>query len=145
MIDFKKLNEKISNIQTINSSEIFMALPSKNAKYSYLRNIQSEVLYEWYEKRNLKDTIIKMNTGSGKTTVGLLILKSCLTEYVGHAAYVVPDNYLISQVLNEAQSLGINVVTSGNDPYFLSGTAILVINIQKLFNGKSVFWNAKFE
>lgn len=139
MIDFKKLSEKISNNQTINPSEIFMALPSKKAKYSYLRSVQAEVLDQWYEKRTSKDTIIKMNTGSGKTTVGLLILKSCLTEHGGHAAYVVPDNYLVSQVISEANSLGIDVVTSENDPYFLSGTAILVINIQKLFNGKSVF------
>jgi len=139
MIDFKKLSARISNNQTINPSEIFMALPSKNIKYSYLRNVQAEVLDQWFEQRTNKDNIIKMNTGSGKTTVALLILKSCLAEQNGHAAYVVPDNYLVKQVINEANGLGISVTTSEEDICFLSGDAILVINIQKLFNGKSVF------
>ena len=139
MIDFKKLSERISNNQTINPSEIFMALPLKNEKYSYLRSVQAEVLDQWFVKRMQKDTIIKMNTGSGKTTVALLILKSCLVEQGGHAAYVVPDNYLVNQVINEAKNLGIDVTDSEKDIDFLNGSAILVINIQKLFNGKSVF------
>lgn len=139
MIDFKKLSEKINNNQTINPSEIFMTLPSKNEKYSYLRNVQAEVLDQWFEQRTNKDSIIKMNTGSGKTTVALLILKSCLAEQSGHAAYVVPDNFLVNQVKNEAMALGIAVATSEEDSSFIMGEAILVINIQKLFNGKSVF------
>lgn len=139
MIDFKKLSERINNNQTINPSEIFMTLPFKNEKYSYLRNVQAEVLDQWFAQRTNKDNIIKMNTGSGKTTVGLLILKSCLGEQNGHAAYVVPDNYLVNQVKNEAMALGITVATSEEDISFIRGDAILIINIQKLFNGKSVF------
>lgn len=139
MIDFGKLSAQIQSGNTINPSEIFMALPSKDSKYSYLRNVQSEVLDQWFDHRNEKDTIIKMNTGSGKTTVALLILKSCLAEKGGQAAYIVPDNYLVNQVIQEADSLGIQVTKSEKDINFLSGDAILVINIQKLFNGKSVF------
>lgn len=139
MIDFSKLSAKINNSAVINPAEIFMALPSKAQKYAYLRNVQSEVLYQWFEQRDNKDTIIKMNTGSGKTTVALLILKSCLTEKHGQAAYVVPDNYLVGQVVAEAKDLGIAVTTSEKDLSFLQGEAILVINIQKLINGKSVF------
>lgn len=139
MIDFRKLSAQIQSGNTINPSEMFLALPSKAEKYSYLRNVQSEVLDQWFDIRNKKDTIIKMNTGSGKTTVALLILKSCLAEKGGHAAYVVPDNYLVNQVIREANDLGIQVTTSEKDINFLTGEAILVINIQKLFNGKSVF------
>ena len=40
-----------------------------------------------------------MNTGSGKTVVGLIMLQSCLNENKGPAIYVVPDNYLVNQVL----------------------------------------------
>ena len=139
MIDFGKLSAKINTGTTINPSEIFMTLPTKDAKYAYLRNVQSEVLDQWFEIRSNKDTIIKMNTGSGKTTVALLILKSCLSEKRGQAAYVVPDNYLVAQVQAEAKALGIPVTTSEQDISFIQGEAILVINIQKLFNGKSVF------
>ena len=42
-----------------------------------------------------------MNTGSGKTVVGLLILKSCLNEEKGPAVYVVPDSYLVKQVIRK--------------------------------------------
>ena len=139
MINFEKLSAQIKQVNTINPSEIFMALPEKDPKYAYLRNVQAEVLDQWFEKRAQKDSIIKMNTGSGKTTVALLILKSCLAENGGHAAYVVPDNYLVSQVIDEAKNLGINVTTSESDISFLDGSSILVINIQKLFNGMSVF------
>lgn len=55
------------------------------------------------------------------------------------AAYVVPDNFLVDQVIQEAAELGISVTSSEKDISFLRGEAILVINIQKLFNGKSVF------
>ncbi len=80
-----------------------------------------------------------MNTGSGKTVVGLLILKSCLNEKRGPAIYVAPDNYLVEQILAEAKNLGIETEKSEQSPRFLSGKAILVINIYKLINGKSVF------
>lgn len=43
----------------------------------------NQVLEQWFEKHASKDTIVKMNTGSGKTTVALLILKSCLAEKKG--------------------------------------------------------------
>lgn len=80
-----------------------------------------------------------MNTGSGKTVVGLLILKSCLNEGKSPAVYVCPDSYLVRQVVDAAKELGVEVTEDTNSPRFLSGKAILVINIYKLINGKSVF------
>lgn len=41
--------------------------------------------------------------------------------------------------MGEAHSLGIAVTEDEDDPAFLSGNAILVINIWKLVNGRSVF------
>lgn len=139
MIDFGKLSAQLNRGKIIDPAEIFMSLPSKNDKYSYLRSVQAEVLEQWYDCRDSNNNIIKMNTGSGKTTVALLILKSCLNECGGHAAYVVPDNYLVAQVIKEAMSLGIQVANTETDINFIQGEAILIINIQKLFNGKSVF------
>ncbi|MDY5252785.1 MAG: DEAD/DEAH box helicase family protein [Erysipelotrichaceae bacterium] len=139
MINFGKLSAQLHKGKIINPTEIFMSLPEKNTKYAYLRNVQAEVLDQWFQQRDSKDNIIKMNTGSGKTTVALLILKSCLNEHGGHAAYVVPDNYLVDQVITEAKELGIHATTSEKDMNFITGESILIINIQKLFNGKSVF------
>jgi len=128
-----------------------MALPKKERGYGYPRDVQTEVWKQWFEKRNEKNTIIKMNTGSGKTVVGLTILQSCLNEKKGPAVYIAPDNYLVQQVCSEAEKLGIRVASDiiddagerihkGEEDYlFLTGKAVFVTNIHKLINGKSVF------
>jgi hypothetical protein len=138
MIDFSKLGKKENN-SSIEPRDIFMSLPTKDKQYEYPRDVQSEVWKGWFENRNKKNTIIKMNTGSGKTVVGLTILKSCIEEGKGPAVYVVPDNYLVQQVCLEAEKLGINVVKDEDEYDFISKKAILVINIHKLVNGKSIF------
>lgn len=138
MIDFTQLG--INSIQKqINPRDIFMALTGKDAKYQYPRDVQGEVWKQWFNVRQNKDTIIKMNTGSGKTLVALLILQSCLNEGVGPALYVVPDKYLIEQVISQAKALGIKVTDTENDLDYQRKKAILVIGIQKLVNGKSIF------
>lgn len=137
-IDFSKIILGTQN-NDLEPRDIFMSLPSKDKKYEYPRDVQSDVWKKWFEQRQNKNNIIKMNTGSGKTTVGLLILKSCLNEGVGPAVYVVPDGYLVDQVCSEAQSLGIETSTDEKDLGFIRNQSILVINIHKLINGKSVF------
>ena len=149
-IDFSKLVSSSDKLP-IEPRDIFMALPNKEKGYGYPRDVQTEVWKEWFRRRNEKNLIIKMNTGSGKTTVGLTILQSCLNEGKGPAVYVVPDNYLVSQVCSEAQKLGIRIaydeydasgicVKRGEEDYFFTNKkAILVTNIHKLVNGKSIF------
>ncbi|MGP4039558.1 DEAD/DEAH box helicase family protein [Gracilibacillus sp. D59] len=141
MIDFSKLNGDDSIDSVLDPREIFDILPEKDEKYEeYLRDVQTEVLNKWFNHyKNKKDVIIKMNTGSGKTVVGLLMLKSCLNEKMGPAVYVVPDPYLVRQVKSEAEALGISVTGNPADPSFRKGESILVINIFKLINGKSIF------
>lgn len=149
-INFSKLISSSTHIP-IEPRDIFMALPNKDKDYGYPRDVQAEVWKQWFCRKDEKNLIIKMNTGSGKTTVGLTILQSCLNEDKGPAVYVVPDNYLVSQVCLEAQKLGMRVAydeydSSGNcikkgeeDYFFLNKKAVFVTNIHKLVNGKSVF------
>ena len=66
--------------KTIEPREIFMTLPSKAPGYGYPRDVQSEVWKKWFDIRNEKNVILKMNTGSGKTVVGLIMLQSCLMK-----------------------------------------------------------------
>ena len=119
--------------------EIFMTLPQKDKRYEYPRDVQSDVWKKWFEVRENKNTIIKMNTGSGKTVVALMILQSCLNEGKGPAVYIVPDNYLVSQVCEEAKRLGISVTTNRDDYSYTENKAILVTTIFSLVNGRSVF------
>lgn len=123
----------------IEPREIFMTLPQKDKRYEYPRDVQSDVWRKWFEVRDEKNCIIKMNTGSGKTVVGLMILQSCLNEGKGPAVYVVPDNYLVSQVCEEAKKLGILAVTDRDDYSYTENKAILVTTIFSIVNGRSVF------
>ena len=84
-----------------------------------------------------------MNTGSGKTLVGLVLLWSRLKEGKGPALYLCPNTHLVSQVQREADKVGIKYgdFDSSNrfPPEFHDSTAILITTVQKLFNGLSVF------
>ncbi len=149
-INFLKLVSS-ANQMSLEPRDIFMALPNKDKRYGYPRDVQAEVWKQWFVQRDKRNIIIKMNTGSGKTVVGLTILQSCLNEGKGPAVYIVPDNYLVAQVCSEADKLGIRVacdkfdetgtrVEKGEDNYFFTNKkAILVANIHKLVNGKSIF------
>ena len=121
-INFSKLKSS-SNQASIEPRDIFMALPTKDKSYGYPRDVQTEVWKQWFDKRNEKNIIIKMNTGSGKTVVGLTILQSCLNEGKGPAVYIVPDNFLIKQVCDEAKKLEIRVAydnegVKGEEDYY---------------------------
>ena len=140
MIDFSKIGTGSTVDTVLPPREIFNALPNKDAhKFQYPRDVQSQVWGKWFDRRNDENLVIKMNTGSGKTVVGLLILKSCLNEGKSPAVYVCPDKYLVKQVIDASKELGIDVTDDVTSPRFLSGKAILVVNIYKLVNGKSVF------
>lgn len=139
MLDFDALSGAISGAaEIIEPRQIFTTL-ARHPRFKFPSANQGEVLDKWFEKRARRDNTIKMNTGSGKMLVGLLALQSCLNEKVGPAIYVTPDNYLVTQVLKEAQDLGIPATNDLNHVGFLSGQAILVANIDKLVNGKSQF------
>ncbi|ELB2102626.1 DEAD/DEAH box helicase family protein [Vibrio parahaemolyticus] len=139
MLDFSQLGGTNPVDSSFNPREIFQALPKVGGKFQYPRDVQSQVWTKWYGRRDTTNLVIKMNTGGGKTSVGLLVLKSCLNEKKGPAVYVVPDNYLVDQVISEANQIGIITTKNPHDPRYLSGKSILVINIHKLVNGRSVF------
>lgn len=137
MIDFNDLLDDDEDA-VIDPRDIFLTL-ARNKRFSFPRDIQTEVMTAWFAVREQRDTVIKLNVGSGKTVVGLLLLQSSLNENRGPALYVCPDIQLTNQVVEEARSLGIEVTTDPGDPAYTSGEKICVINIYKLFNGKSVF------
>ena len=96
-IDFSKLAAG-QHPPLISPRDVFAALPGRAAGFGYLRDVQGQVLDAWARRRTERDLLIKMNTGTGKTAVGLLMLQSSLKEGSGPALYVSPDNYLALQV-----------------------------------------------
>lgn len=140
MIDFSKLQPSQNSDTALQPRDIFNSLPGKEkGRYQYPRDVQSKVWEQWNNRKAESNLVIKMNTGSGKTVVGLLILKSCMNEGKGPVVYIAPDNYLIEQVVQEARSLGLSATTDYNSHGFLQGKEILVTNIHTLINGRSAF------
>lgn len=119
--------------------ELYLSLPDKAKGYGYLRDVQGQVLEAWHDRRDERDLVIKVNTGAGKTIDGLVMLQSYLNEGVGHALYVAPNKYLVGQVIEEAERLGITTVEDPDSSKYRRGQAICVVNAWKLFNGRSVF------
>jgi len=147
---FKKLNEKESSTIKYSTSpnELFYQI-KKDEKFSYLRDVQKEVLDDWQTKREDEHQIIKMNTGAGKTLVGLIILFSKLQEKKKKCVYLCPDRQLVNQVIEQSKSFNIPTCFIGEDrefpEEFLNNKSILVTTVQRLFNGKNIFDKQKIE
>lgn len=137
MLNFNSLRSNVS--PQIEPQKLFTTLTNRIEKFKRPHDEQGDILKDWFSRRESKDLVIKMNTGGGKTIVGLLCLQSSLNEGVFPAVYITPDNNLSQQVIQEAKDLGIKITSNETDINFLSGKSILVANISKLFNGKSVF------
>ena len=140
MLDLSGLLNQVNSVP-VDPKEIFDL-----SHYGYLRSVQQEVFdsvksMEESDNQTNSNIIIKMNTGSGKTVVGLVLLKSYLNRQKGKAVYIVPDNYLTKQVIEESKKLGITCTDDVDDFSFSSGKSILVTNISTLVNGKSKFKN----
>lgn len=136
-IDFDRLSQGSVADTASEPSRIFAALPKR--RYPYLRDVQGQVLERWFSRRDESDVVIKMNTGAGKTVVGLLLLKSGMNSGTGPALYLAADPYLAEQASKEAAALGFDVTDDPTSPRFAAGRCCLVTNIHKLVNGRSVF------
>lgn len=137
MVDFTKLGGG-EPLKDEPPRAVFMRL-TRDPRFQFPRDIQTEVWNAWDAVKDQRDNIIKLNVGSGKMVVGLVILQTALNRGKGPAVFVCPNNQLMTQVLAEAAQLGLNVTTDPRDAAVRNGEAILVIIIQTLFNGRSKF------
>lgn len=143
MVDFNTLINNTSGSSAVDPIEIFEELPKKGVMHD-LYKVQAEILEAWFANRNkYKDVVVELNTGGGKTLVGLLIALSTARETKKGALYLVENKQLVSQVVTQATQIGIPAKPyDGRDSLdadFDNGNAVLVGAYQALFNGKSVF------
>ncbi len=126
----------------VNPTDIFLRLP-RSPGIDDLWSSQAEALRAWFERRNEKDIVIKLNTGGGKTLVGLLIAQSIINEHHGPVLYLSPTVQLVSQTLGLAKRYGIQAVCYERgqdlDDKFLSGRSVMVATYAALFNGLTRF------
>lgn len=142
MVDFQKLKSQKTSLKSNDPIEIFRRLP-KPEGINDLYTSQTDILQQWYTRRDEKDIVLKLHTGGGKTLVGLLMAQSTQYETGEPVLYLAPTKQLVQQTLEKAESLGINAVPYetgqplNND--FVNGKAIMIGTYNALFNGKSKF------
>ena len=143
MVDFKKKLNKGEIDKKTDPIEIYDSLDRRSIA-GPLRPAQQKILSEWYKSHlEQKDLIIKLHTGEGKTLIGLLILQSKINSNKGPCMFVCPNIYLVEQVRRDARKFGISYCTLEEDNSlpndFIDGKKILIIHVQKVFNGKTIF------
>lgn len=142
MVDFKKMAASHEAPLVIEPKEIFNRL-KKPQFINDLHSSQAEVLNMWFNDRDKMETVIKLNTGGGKTLIGLLIALSSARELRRGALYLVDSKQLAHQVCDQAKLLGIPAIEyNGRNSLtadFRNGSTILVAHYRALFNGRSVF------
>jgi hypothetical protein len=143
MVDFSKLVGGPTPPDSHDPLKIFESLDRK-ASHATLRPAQIEALTKLRDRRAERDLVLKLGTGVGKSTVGLLYLRSYMNETKEAGVYLCPTRQLVMQVLDEADKLGIRAFEYPRkephpNPACLAGSAVLVCTYSKLFNGKSTF------
>ena len=142
MVNFRKLHRPLTGDPVLDPVEIFQALP-KPQYVNDLWDTQAAALRAWHDRRREPDLAIKLNTGSGKTLVGLLIGESIRREIRQPILYLAPTRQLVSQVVEKATAFGISAEAhergSPLPASFLNAEAILVGSYHLLFNGLTRF------
>jgi hypothetical protein len=124
--------------------EIFRSLPRLKDSPNDLWAAQEQVLSRWHALRTKNDIIINLNTGAGKSIIGLLVAQSLVNEKVGPVIYVCATNDLVQQTAAEAErKLGLKFTTRARGAYsntlFEEGKTFLITNYHALFQAYSVF------
>ena len=140
MVDFSKKLGNAKAKKPLDPIAIYDTL-DRSSDEGPLRPAQEAILHEWHEhRRSERDLLIKLQTGQGKTLIGLLILQSRLNEKKGPAAYLCANKFLVQQTIEQARQFGFkNLVIDPASADFIDGRAILINNVNKLFNGMSQF------
>lgn len=134
-----------------NPVEIFQKNKSKitDSSINDLWLGQGDALREWDEHRNDKDVAVVLNTGAGKTLIGLLIAQSLVNETKGKILYACSSIQLIEQTREKAEGYGLPVTTyfggKFNNDLFFQGKAACLTTYQALFNGKSKFFREEID
>lgn len=138
-----KVKEK-SDRPPINPIEIFERRPSLEDAPNDLWRGQAEALETWHAKfREDPDVLVTLNTGAGKTIVGLLMAQSLVNEGIYNVVYACATIDLVYQTQREAALIGLACTTrvggEFNNELFESGRAFCITTYHAIFNGRSHF------
>jgi hypothetical protein len=143
-MDLSQLPIKASKrVRTTDPQEIFNSLTLRGSVEN-LWQPQAEALKDWHVRREEQDIVVEMNTGGGKTLVGLLIAQSIVNQTQGKTLLVCSTNQLVEQTANRAAECGIRVATYMKTTWdektvYDSCIGSCLTNYAAVFNGKSIF------
>ena len=142
---FSRISAKLDGQRPLDPIEIFQSATISDPGINDLWLAQGDALRDWHAARAKPDVAVVLNTGAGKTLVGLLVAQSLVNENSGHVVYACGSIQLIEQTAAKAAGYGLEVATyhSGsfsNDSY-TRGLAPCITTYQALFNGKSRFFS----
>lgn len=127
----------------INPRELFGTLAIRSADLQEMWVPQGQALQEWHEQRETADVLFKLNTGAGKTLIGLLAAQSLVNETHGRVLYVCATNQLLEQTKAKAAEYGIDVATYCRGEWegdaYDRATGPGLTNYHAVFNGLSRF------
>ncbi|MEA4900711.1 DEAD/DEAH box helicase family protein [Desulfitobacterium sp.] len=139
-IDFSKFRKKAEVSKETHPIKIYDSLRGLND----LWRGQYLALEEWYRLREQDNHVISLNTGGGKTIIGLLQAQSIVNETRGRVFYLCGSIQLIKQTEEAAKMIGLSVATYfsrqfSNEAEFNKGNVLCITTYQALFNGRSRF------
>jgi len=143
MVKFEKLVKGKRKVDLSSLTDLFESL-DRQASHTELRNAQREALQSLGQRRQERNVVLKMSTGTGKTAVALLYLYSHMEEKNEPVVYLCPTVQLVEQVQQEASKLGIkSVIYAKGEPHPAAdgsaAKAIIICTYAKLFNAKTTF------
>lgn len=120
--------------------KIFESRPAISSQINDLWRGQAEALRRWHEASE-NDVLIALNTGAGKSVVGVLICQSMLNKRLQNPVYLCATNDLVEQTAAEAEKLSLDyTIRTGGDfsnDKFEEGRGFLITSYQTLLNSRT--------
>ena len=142
-LDYSKLKPQAKEQRVTDPIALFQRLRVTDTSINDLWLAQGDALRAWHTKRKETDISISLNTGAGKTLVGLLIGQSLVNELQSLVVYACSSIQLVEQTAKKAEGYGIPITTyirgSFSNDLSAKGAAVCLTTYQALFNGKSIF------
>ncbi len=140
-MDFDKFAEGTPDVDVTDPLALYKTL-DRERSHVELRPGQEALLEAWAIRRNERDLVLKLATGAGKTTTGLLMLYSHMRETRRPCLFLCPTNQLVDQVAEESKRCGVPAVTVTGGageipPEALMGEAVLITSVQNVFQARA--------
>lgn len=148
-LDLSKIKAKKSENLLVEPVEIFQSSKVSDQNINDLWLAQGDALRSWHKIREKHDVGVVLNTGAGKTLVGLLMAKSLVNETRGKVLYACSSIQLVDQTVSKANGYGLPVTSyfrgDFSNDLFHRGKAPCITTYQALFNGRSIFFREEID